>query len=205
MPQPTTPDTERRAFVAQEFRISRADGQPLKIEGYAAVFNMLSEDLGGFREQLSAGAFSEVLNDDVRALFNHDGSYILGRTRAKTLRLWEDSKGLGTEIILPDTQVARDLAVSVDRGDVTQMSFQFTVTREGQAWAKDGDGPWIRTIKRVARLYDVSPVTFPAYPETEAALRSLKAYQASVTPPAADHQLELLRRRTHLRGLEVRE
>lgn len=200
-PAPNAP--ERRAITATQLRVSRTDGEPVRVRGYAAVFNQLSEDLGGFREQIVAGAFSERLADDVRALINHDSNLVLGRTGPKTLSMSEDTHGLAVDIVLPDTQFARDLAVSMERGDVSQMSFAFTVAADGQAWQRDGTGPWIRTIKRVARMYDVSVVTYPAYPQTDAALRSLEEWQRShdATPPSDD--LSLYRRRLHLHQLQA--
>lgn len=170
---------ETRAFSLTEVRIeAREDGKGQRIIGHAAVFNLLSEDLGGFREQISAGAFKDAISkDDVRALFNHDDNFVLGRNKASTLVLAEDEKGLRTVIDLPDTQLARDLAVSMQRGDINQMSFAFQVRREDQNWEKTGEGPWIRTINRVERLWDVSVVTYPAYPQTDAAVRALKDIQ----------------------------
>jgi HK97 family phage prohead protease len=200
--KPTPPAREVRALPLSELRVARADGEPIRVRGYAAVFGQLSEDLGGFREQIQAGAFSDRLSDDVRALVNHDPNQVLGRTAAKTLTLSEDLRGLAVEITLPDTQIARDLSVSMERGDVTQMSFAFTVGREDQAWQRDGAGPWVRTIKKVSRLYDVSVVTYPAYPQAEAALRSLEAWQAEqsagAVPPLAAHV-----RRLRLRELDL--
>lgn len=170
-------DLERRAVALEGAVIeTRAEGKKT-LRGHAAVFNQLSEDLGGFREQIQPGAFADAIEkDDVRALFNHDINYVLGRNVSKTLRLKEDARGLAIEIDLPDTQMARDLAVSIERGDVSQMSFGFSVRPGGQDFAKDDSGQMIRTLKRV-RLYDVSPVTFPAYPQTDVAMRDLRSWQ----------------------------
>lgn len=169
-------DREIRSFALDEIRIEERAGKKL-IRGHAAVFNQLSEDLGGFREQIAPGAFAEAITtDDIRALFNHNADYVLGRNLAKTLALSEDARGLAIEIEPPDTQVARDLMVSMSRGDITQMSFGFTVRPNGQNWAKADDGTVVRTLTRV-RLYDVSPVTYPAYPQTDVAVRELRAWQ----------------------------
>lgn len=188
---------ERRAFSLDEMRIeTRDDGGPV-IRGHAAVFNQLSEDLGGFREQIVAGAFAEAIQgDDIRALFNHDPNFVLGRNMAKTLILSEDSRGLAIEIIPPDTQVARDLMVSMKRGDITQMSFGFSVRPNGQNWGKDDAGNVIRTLTKV-RLFDVSPVTFPAYPQTDVAARSFDAWknQQAVDADAGMWRIRLQRRR----------
>lgn len=170
-------DIERR-IQCKEVRVEGSGDKPV-IRGYAAVFNTLSEDLGGFREQLATGAFADALTNDVRALINHDPNLVLGRNQAGTLKLSEDGQGLVVEITPPDTQAARDLVVSMQRGDVNQMSFAFTVSREDQVWSRDGTGPWLRLIKRVSRLFDVSVVTYPAYPQTSAAVRELEGLQAS--------------------------
>lgn len=162
---------ERRAFTCDELRVlGDGEGEPPKLRGHAAVFNSLSENLGGFRELILPGAFAEaIVNDDVRALWNHNPDYVLGRNRSQTLRLSEDATGLATEIDPPDTQWARDLMVSIKRGDVSQMSFGFRVLDE--RWEKK-DGMHIRTLTKL-RLFDVSPVTYPAYPATDVGVRSL--------------------------------
>jgi HK97 family phage prohead protease len=142
------------------------------VEGYAARFGTWSEDLGGFREQIKPGAFREALKtSDVRALWNHDPSQVLGRQRSGTLELKEDSRGLFYRVRLPDTQAARDLVVMMERGDVAESSFAFTVERGGDEWRfTKGDELDERTIVRVSGLFDVSPVTFPAYPEATSGL-----------------------------------
>lgn len=172
-------DIERRAFALDGVSCEKRDNGPTVLKGHAAVFDSLSEDLGGFRERIAPGAFTEAIQtDDVRALLNHDPNILLGRNRSKTLRLAEDAHGLAIEIDLPDTQAARDLSVLIGRGDLTQMSFGFSVRPGGQEWAKDDNGTAIRTLKKV-RLYDVSPVTFPAYPATDVAVRDWKAWSTS--------------------------
>jgi HK97 family phage prohead protease len=157
----------------------RESGGTKKITGYAAVFNSLSEDLGGFREKINPGAFrSAIKKSDTVALFNHDSNIVLGRTSAGTLELKEDKTGLFMEIDPPDTQAARDLMVSIERGDIKQQSFGFIVKND--SW-ETVDGEEIRTIGEVEELYDVSPVTYPAYPDTSVALRSLEINKTSVT------------------------
>jgi HK97 family phage prohead protease len=115
------------------------------------------------------GAFADCLSQepDVRALFNHDPSVILGRTRAKTLRLAEDDTGLHFDCDLPETQAARDLLTSIDRGDTTQCSFGFQFRKQKFSEETDEDGKvsLIRELHAVD-VFDVSPVTFPAYPQT---------------------------------------
>lgn len=159
---------ERRNFPVAELR---ADAEARKIIGHAAVFNR-EADMGFFREMIEPGAFVDsIKEDDVRALFNHDPSVVLGRNRAGTLKLSEDERGLAVEIDPPDTQTARDLMTVINRGDVNQMSFAFITLNE--EWRR-GEEPPLRILKRV-QLFDVSAVTFPAYPQTDVALRSLEA------------------------------
>lgn len=181
--KPELNDREVRTFTLDEKSFEAREDGTRRIVGHAAVFNQWSEDLGGFREQIAPGAFAEAINaDDVRALFNHDTNQVLGRNRSKTLTLLEDQRGLLSEIILPDTQLARDLEALMKRGDINQMSFAFSIEEDGQTWKKTGEGPWERTITKVSRLFDVSVVTFPAYPQTDAAVRAMQAVKA-----AAEH------------------
>jgi len=158
---------EHRSFSLSEIRVA---GEGRKISGHAAVFNKLSEDLGGFREKIAPGAFaSTITGADVRALFNHDPNYVLGRTKSGTLSLIEDAKGLAITIDPPETQWANDLIESVKRGDISQMSFGFRAVAD--EW---DDGKKVRTLKEV-ELFDVSVVTYPAYPQTDVKIRSLIA------------------------------
>ena len=161
-------DIEYRVIPA-EWRIQDSEDKKKHVVGYAAVFNKLSEVLWDFREQIAPGAFSATLKkDDVRALFNHDPNYVLGRNKAKTLKLSEDENGLVTDIDPPDNQWARDLSVSIARGDINQMSFGFQVLKD--SWEHKKGQPSVRTLLEV-KLFDVSVVTFPAYPQTSAGVR----------------------------------
>ena len=168
-------DVERRTYTV-EMRVKEPTigKKSSTIEGYAANFNSISEDLGGFREVLMPGCFADALKtSDIRALYNHDANYVLGRNMSGTLRLQEDERGLHFEVDPPDTSYARDLQVSMSRGDISNCSFGFSVPEGGDAWRKEQDGTWLRSILKVDRLYDVSPVTYPAYPSTSCAVRSL--------------------------------
>lgn len=165
-------ETERRTYTITDFRVEKREDKPPKIIGHAAVFDNLSEEIFGFREKIAPGAFKKTLkDDDVRALFNHDPNIVLGRNGSGTLTLSEDNKGLAVEIDPPDTQQARDLMVSIERGDISQMSFAFRAMEEEWKF-NEGKDPDIRTLKEV-KLFDVSPVTFPAYTETDVGVRSL--------------------------------
>ncbi len=203
MNKPVLPaGAERRAFVADslcvEMREAGGAQVPL-IRGHAAVFDQLSEDLGGFRERIAPGAFAKTITaHDVRALWNHNRDFVLGRRGAGTLRLQEDIKGLAIEIDPPATQWANDLQVSMRRGDINQMSFGFFTLSD--KWAKV-DGEWIRTLLEI-ELIEVSPVTFPAYLGTDVSARTLESYRAAqaadVAPPnvvpvsVLRHKLDLI-------------
>ena len=170
---------ETRCFDTRMSIEQRGEGdvKTSVLVGHAAVFNSLSENLGGFREKIDPGAFDSVLDNDVRAVFNHDANIVLGRTKSKTLRLSTDKNGLAYEIDLPDTQQARDLAVSVARGDIDGSSFKFRVLDD--SWEENEEGQVVRTITNISRLLDVGPVTFPAYPDATVAKRSLEEYNAA--------------------------
>lgn len=158
---------ERRYFAEAEIRLADPENEESNaITGYAAVFNAWSEDLGFFKEQIAPGAFKATIKKgDIRALINHDPNLIIGRTRNKTLKLWEDDNGLGFEVTLPNTSYAMDLRESIKRKDITQNSFGFQTVRD--EWSEDGKR---RTLHEV-RLFDISPVTFPAYRQTNVKLR----------------------------------
>jgi HK97 family phage prohead protease len=151
----------------------RADGEHRKVAGYGAVFNSETVIGRAFREKILPGAFKRAVSGDVFSFFNHDESKVLGRTKSGTLRLVEDENGLRYEVDLPDTSAARDLQISMDRGDVDGSSFMFDVPHGGDDWEFPEDGMPLRTI-REANLYEVGPVTMPAYPDATAGLRSME-------------------------------
>jgi len=161
-------DREERSYKV-EMRVE--DGDEPKITGHAAVFNKLSVDLMGFREKVAPGAFiNSIEKSDIRALWNHNPDYVLGRNKSRTLKLEEDKKGLAIEILPPDTQWARDLMETIKRGDVDQMSFAFKTIKD--SWENQDKKESIRTLEEV-ELFDVSPVTYPAYPQTDVKVRSI--------------------------------
>jgi len=154
---------QHRSFPLRELRVEPAEDNQRKIVGYAAVFNVLSEPLWGFREKIRKGAFTKTIGEaNIVALFNHNEDMILGRNKAGTLKLAEDDIGLAIEILPPETQSAKDLMISMERGDVSQMSFSFRVVREEWDHLPAEE---IRTLVEV-ELRDVSLVVFPAYPQT---------------------------------------
>lgn len=183
-------EIEKRVIDMSAFEVRANEGEPLRIEGHAAVFNKWSQDLGGFTERIRPGAFAKAIKEsDVRALFNHDHNYVLGRNIAGTLELREDGKGLLMSVTPPEeAQWVRDLMVSIKRGDITQQSFGFTVEKD--EWKEDKEGAVTRTIHEINRLMDVSIVTFPAYPQTDAAVRSMKIWKQEQQPPGAESSEE---------------
>lgn len=161
--------TLEKRTLTSPVEVRKADDKRT-VAGYAALFNSEADIGGAFREVIAPGAFSDTLAGDIRALVDHDSGRVIGRSTAGTLRLNEDDKGLAVEIDLPDTTDGRDLAVSLDRGDISGMSFGFRVTKD--TWDETGNIP-LRTIQAVD-LFEVSAVAFPAYDDTSLALRSLE-------------------------------
>jgi hypothetical protein len=161
-------ELETRIFSFTELRVDEENKKP-QIVGYAAVFDKPSEDLGGFREYVRAGCFRKTIQEsDIRALFNHDVNCVLGRNKAGTLKLEEDPVGLKMEIDPPDTNWARDLMTSIKRGDIDQCSFGFKTIKDN--W-ENKDNQNTRELLE-CRLFDVSVVTNPAYPQTSAYVRA---------------------------------
>jgi len=157
--------------------VRAAEGER-RIEGYAATFNDVT-DLGYFREQIAVGAFDGHLADDVRLLINHTG-VPLARTTNGTLRLSVDETGLRYEAQLADTTEGRDLYTLIKRGDISQSSFAFSI--EEESWDNKAN---LRTVNKVGRLYDVSPVTYPAYATTTVAARNAAAAAQEPAPEPA--------------------
>ena len=151
-----------------EFK-TREDSDALSIEGYFAVFNSNYEIGAGMSESIAPGAFTSSLANDVRALINHDTTLVLGRTKANTLELKEDSHGLWGRInVNPNDVDAMNLYERVKRGDVDQCSFGFEIRSEDTDISENGDIHW--TIRDV-NLFEVSCCTFPAYKETNISAR----------------------------------
>lgn len=154
-----------------ELRASKSNG-PGALEGYAAVFNRYSQNLGGYVEQVDPAAFNKSLADKVSvvARYNHADNYLLGTTDAGTLVLEADATGLRYTVDLPDTSVGRDVSVLAARGDLRHSSFAFMTLNDD--WAVTEQGFPLRSLLNVA-LVDVAPVNTPAYMDTTVALRSL--------------------------------
>jgi len=200
---------ETRVFKFDKLTVEeRADGLGPKISGYAAVFNKRSEDMG-FIEKIQPGAFKQALKtSDARALFNHDPNFVLGRQSNDTLRVKEDKNGLWMEVDPPNTQMIRDLVLEpIKRGDIKEQSFGFTISKD--SWDNlDGerkDEPAIRTIIEVSELFDVSPVTFPAYPDTTVALRSMEKAKESTFKVADESDILNINLMAYLEAKEPKE
>ena len=153
--------------------------------GYAARFNSLSEDIGWFREKIQPGAFAEAIKkSDIRFLFNHNADCIFGRTSAMTLELKEDSVGLNfTCYLLPFDPASYALARRIDRRDISACSFSFIVARDRWEFAKQPGDTDIRILEEIDTLFDVGPVTYPAYRQTsvQAVFEKLPARSDSQT------------------------
>ena len=200
-------EIERRDFAFEdtdELVIeSRADGRAA-IVGYAAVYNRLSLDLGGFKEEILPGAFDRILNrqrgkSDVVALFNHDSNIVLGRSSSGTLELSSDDKGLRYVVTPPVSRA--DVLELIQRRDVRGSSFAFTVDKSGESFRNGDDGKAVRQIREVSGLYDVGPVLVPAYPATSAsvAMRSYEAWLASQAEPEPEAVAAVVAKRSLVR------
>ena len=191
-----TLNVERRRIDSQPIEV-RSEGNDHVAYGYAYRFGTLSQNLGGFVETIERSAGAKSIGEhDIRALYNHDPNKVLGRNRSGTLRLEEDRDGCLYEIRLPDTQTGREVRELLERGDVSGSSFGFSTILD--EWSETEEGFPLRTLKAF-RLYDVGPVTFPAYLDADSAMRTDNALRslaesrnldpAAVLKAAADNDL----------------
>ena len=179
-----------------ELRAKEEDESKQYIVGYALRFNSESNNLGGFVETIEPTALEGVDFSDVRALFNHNHNQVLGRTKAGTLKLDVDDFGLRYEIEVPDTTFARDLVNSMERKDIDQSSFGFNVDYEndGDSWTYlEERDIYLRTIKKIKSLLEISVVVFPAYSSTESlvAQRSLDNYKNELQKALKQKQISI--------------
>ena len=183
--QATIENVERRAFASGDLTIrdyTSKDGAKFALRGYAARFGS-TYDMGWFTEEVSRTAFKNADMSDVRILFNHDPNQILGRTKSGTARVGVDETGLWYEVDLPESAGA--VREAVQRGDIAESSWGFSLA--GDAW-ETRDGKQHRTLTDVRVVYDASPVTFPANPDTTVAKRSFDAFAQSQEPEEDDEQ-----------------
>lgn len=173
---------ERRALEGLEVKSRTIIGRPV-------VYNSRSEDLGGFVEVIAPHAFRESMGRDIRALIEHDPSKLIGRTSSGTLRVKEDSQGILVEIDPPNTRTADELLESIQRKDISGMSFGFSVPPGGDHWDVE-QAPALRTVN-AALLHEVTITALPAYKATDVsiAMRSLEQHQGE---KPVDHTLNNL-------------
>ncbi|MGG4462614.1 HK97 family phage prohead protease [Micromonospora provocatoris] len=173
--------TEKRELITEAIELRESENGTRTISGYAVKWEMKSESMGywtSFKEQFKKGAFSESLtNDDQRALWSHDTSQVLGRTKNGTLRLYEDEIGLRFELDLPNTTLGNDAFETIKRGDVDGVSFGFQMQK--QEWDESDSDNILRSVLK-ARLFEISPVAFPAYPDSEVSARSNDPYKEHI-------------------------
>lgn len=171
-------EVEKRELISEGIEIRESENGTKTITGYAVKWEMKSETLGywyRFKEQFRKGAFAESLkNDDQRALWSHDTSQVLGRTKNNTLRLWEDDIGLRFELDLPPTTLGNDVYETIKRGDVDGVSFGFKMQKE--EWDENDPDNIVRTVLQ-AKLLEISPVAFPAYPDSTVSARENDPYK----------------------------
>lgn len=206
-------DVEVRYTSVPELKTEKTEegGERLYVRGTPVKFGELSKrmamhnsDTGKvdyFYEKFERGAFDDVIGDDVVAVFNHNMDLLLGRTSSRTLTLMQDEVGLHYEIDVPDNTAGRDLVVSLRRGDVTGSSFSFATTQD--RWELDEEKRNIRTVEKANRLVDVSPVVFPAYPQSvsELAQRSYEEWRTELQKPS--EQQKAIEQETESLGLDI--
>jgi HK97 family phage prohead protease len=168
-------NTELRTFAVPDLRyLPGADGNPTRIQARALVYGAVSEDMGGWREVFAPGAAE--LDPDLRMLYDHNTSNVIGRMSAGTLDALDDGSGIVATGYPPDTQWARDLLVSMERGDINQMSFRFLALEDDITWVPsetaEADGGYVLRTVTKARISELSVVAIPAYPQTVALARA---------------------------------
>lgn len=173
--------TEKREILSSEIEIREIEGGLRTITGYAVKWEMKSVTMGywrRFKEQFKRGAFTDSLTqDDQLALWSHDYSQVLGRTMNGTLRLFEDEIGLRFELDLADTTLGDDTYKTIKRGDIDGVSFGFQMVKE--EWDESNPDNIVRSVTK-AKLVEISPVAFPAYPDSQVSARSHDPYKQFV-------------------------
>lgn len=185
-------EKERRFLPMGSAEIVKRNDEPEKmiVSGYAAIFDSVY-DLGWFRETVRKGAFDDADMSDIVALLNHDDNIVIGRTTAGTLRVEVDDTGLKYEIELPNSPNGVNVYEAIKRGDLTQSSWAFTVARQAWNEPKGEEITELREILGVSKIYDVSPVTYPANPDTTVAKRAQPKKNEKQTNNTSIYELEL--------------
>lgn len=195
------PEKEIRSFPIE----LRKDGEGVKLAGMPIVYGKQSEDMG-FIEFIDAGAAKKALKrSDIRALYGHNSDTLLplGRQSAKTLRAKEMENGVDIEIDPPKRNPFVDALIeSIERGDIREMSFGFTVAKDEWTYPKNNKEPVVRHIMEFEQIYDVSYVTFAAYNDTTVALRKMEEGRKNTPPEGGEHTAEDISRLMVLLGEE---
>ena len=198
-------DTFERRVHADEVRVLEESEGEAKIVGYAAVFSKWSRDLGGFIEKIEPGFFDGLENDsETFALFNHNYDMPLAAIKNRSLTLTIDEIGLRYEFIAPDTGIGQDLVKNVRSGLVSESSFGFTVKESEWTKEPNKDGLWERTLLKGNKLYDVSPVTLAAYPDTSVAVSEMRSIQDRTNSHKQGILRERVERASRLREAQLR-
>lgn len=200
-----TPERRMLLPFEAELRVDQdSEGQKF-IHGYAAKFGKMSRDLGGFVERIHPRAFENALKtSDVRALRNHDPDKLLGRQKSGTLKLDVDDTGLRYKIAIDDdSSIHRDTISAIKRGDIDGSSFSFTTDSDGDDW-DHATSPPVRTLTNVRDLFDVGPVAWPAYEDTEAYARNCRSYQQFLATHKNDDDRKKAEQAERLRKLDAR-
>jgi len=164
-----------RVVFSNQIKLSEDQGKNV-VTGYAALYDVLSDDLGGYKARIERGAFSEALQSpslDVRCLFNHSRDHVLGRSTNGTLILSEDENGLKYTVILPETTLGKDIAVLMQRGDISQSSIGFNYLPKDVKW-ETIDGERVQSFSVCEEIFDVSVVTVPAFSDTSAVIQKFE-------------------------------
>lgn len=187
--KPQVMELEKRGLISEGIEIREAENGSKTISGYAVKWEMKSQTMGywyRFKEQFKKGSFSDSLSaDDQRALWSHDTSQVLGRTKNSTLRLFEDDIGLRFELDLPPTTLGNDVFQTIKRGDVDGVSFGFKMIKE--EWDESDPENIVRSVIK-AKLFEISPVAFPAYPDSEVSARSYDPYKEYLDKREAENE-----------------
>ena len=185
--------------IAKEIRASESNGT-CTIAGYAAVFDSKSENLGGFVEEIARDAFANADFTECRALFNHDNNYVMASVKGGTLKLEVDERGLKYEFEVPGEGFFFDTVYTpIQRGDIDQSSFAFTLNWEekGDHWENE-DGVVKRTILNIDKVYDISPVTYPAYQDTSVDARAIDKVKEFEPKEERGGEIEILQEENEL-------
>jgi len=181
-------DSVEHRYASGKVELRKSESGAAKLFGYALRFDSVY-DMWEHTEEVAKGAFANTDMSDIRVLFNHDNNQILGRTKAGTARTGIDANGLWYEVDLPNSPAGENVRVAVERGDIDQSSWGFILRTNGDKWERR-DGKLHRVLTDVEEIFDVSPVTFPANPDTTVAKRSLQR-SGVYAPPEPDTTTEI--------------